>query len=117
MVNSPVPSPPAEKTAILAGVHAAVANSPFESVLQNASAPQIPVGVAPAPAVAPLLSQYSDWARIGRVPAETRSSAGNTNFETGALRRRRLIRVWKRMVFSLSLMRFEWTGNTADEPG
>ena len=50
-------SPPAEKIALRPDVHAAVAAVPSKTVLQKLLVPHMPVGVAPAPAVAPLLSQ------------------------------------------------------------
>ena len=54
----PVASVPAENTAVSPLVQAAVATSPFASVLQKLLEPQVPVGVTPAPVVAPLESQY-----------------------------------------------------------
>src|SRR5437868_1590723 len=46
-------SVPAAKTAVDPATHAPVAVDPVESAVQKVLVPHVPVGVAPAPAVAP----------------------------------------------------------------
>jgi hypothetical protein len=49
---------PAEKKAVSPEVQVPGVPVPSETVFQNALVPQVPVGVVPAPAAVPLLSQY-----------------------------------------------------------
>ena len=77
--NALVASVPALKTAALPEVHVVVAVVPAVLAVQSVAAPdQVPVGVAPAPAVAPFVSQYRVCPRSAVVPhVATMSSEAN----------------------------------------
>jgi hypothetical protein len=66
-----------------------VANVPAELVDQKVLVPQVPVGVTPAPAVAPLLSQYRIAALADGLGATDDSTVAQTSQKGVAHLRRR----------------------------
>lgn len=86
---------PAEKIATSPETQAAVTTSPSTLVLQKLSVPQIPVGVAPAPAVSAFASQYASAAFAGLIA----KAMANAVARMVGMKRRRAARTRTRLYF------------------